>query len=127
MKEHRSMENRDYRAEIIEKFSRIVVDNDLGSFARLYLHLFKPVSTLGGVFLYYPGFVFFEVLGPWAHEIGQMLIDNPQKNIDRILTRIDELETEKEKRKTEIPNEIDIKESKTSSFLNWIKRAVYGG
>jgi hypothetical protein len=125
MKEHRSMEDRDFRAEIIEKFSRIVVDNDLGEFAKLYLNLFKPVSTLGGVLLYYPGFVFFEVLGPHAHEIGQMLIDNPQGNIDRILTRIEELETEKEKRKTEIPNEIDTKESKTSSFFNWIKRAVH--
>lgn len=121
------MEDRDFRAEIIDKFSRIVVDNDLGSFARLYLNLFKPISNLGGVFLYYPGFVFFEVFGPWTHEIGQMLIDNPQGNIDRILTRIDELELEKEKRKTEIPNDIDTKESKTFSFLNWIKRAVYGG
>ena len=118
------MADKDIRAELIDKFARMIVDNNLEELARTYLDLYKPVSRLGGAFIFIPGFVFFEVLGAWTHEIGNMLIDNPETNIDRILTRIDELEQEKLNLKTEESRDAVRRDDRSFSIVDWIKRKV---
>lgn len=121
------MADKDIRAELIDKFARMIVDNNLEELARTYLDLYKPISRLGGAFIFIPGFIFFEVLGPWAHEIGNMLIDNPETNIDRILARIDEFEQEKLNLKTKAPQDADRGSNRSFSIVDWIKRKVSKG
>jgi hypothetical protein len=58
---------RDPRTEIIEKVARVMVSNGAGGLAKAYLGAFKPISSIGGVLVYYPMFPFLEVLGTWGH------------------------------------------------------------
>ena len=87
---------------VIKEAANFIVDNDLTGVAEPFLKSLQPTSDILGGIAFIQFFHWSVLLGRWAMELTYMLADKPRETIDRILTEMEELETEKKLRgKTE--------------------------
>jgi len=84
--------------KVIKDIAKFLVDNDFDTVAKLVLESLKPIAGVGGPMLYMMGFPFFMILGEKSMDLGNLIRETPRENIDRVLSKIDELRMAKDKR-----------------------------
>jgi len=83
--------NPEREAELIDKIAKSLLDYGMDSFVEPLLETFQPFGDVLGFLLFLGVFPFFEAFGGHWHDFNNLLIEDPKGNIDRLITRMNEI------------------------------------
>lgn len=106
---------------MIDSIAKWIVTNGYEDYAEVILQGVMPGAAVGGTLLYMGIFPLLPLLGNEGMNFGNLLINNPIDNVQRILAKVQELRKIKEELKAKLPKE-QMKQSKFSSLRRLFSR-----